>query len=817
MKTWLKITIGVVASLLIIFIIGGYIMFKMLSTSLPAYEGELSSVGLKENVNVYFDSVAVPYIIAQNDEDVAFTLGYLHARERMFFMDLLRRAGKGTLSEILGAKTLPFDVMFRTIGIHRTAIMIKKNMDPGALALLNAYALGVNKYIKEAENSLSFEFDFLGYIPDEWKPEDSIIIVRMLAWQLNLSWWSDLTFTRLVQKLGNEKVKDILPNYSENSPTIIPPGITSFADINTSFIETDKSFRSFIDNNGTHIGSNSWVINSKISASGKPIIANDPHLAFSAPGIWYAAVIKSPDWNAAGVTLPGAPGIVIGKNEYISWVLTNIMNDDCDFYFETLDSSKTKYLLDGKWNDLEIIEDTIIIRDDKKYPFKILLTYRGPIISDIHPNTFIYNKEEKKYPPISMRWIGNEISDEMNALIGINKAKNWADFKNSVKKFDVPGQNFIYADKHGNIGYLFGGALPIRNWNSSSFVFDGSSTKYDWKEFVTRNRLPSLYNPNENYIASANNKTMKDFNHHISNLWEPSSRIERITELINSKDMHSISDFMNYQLDITSPYARKVVPYILIAFNGIEVTDVNLKQSLELLSEWNFEMDKYSQTPAIYLTFFEKLIKNIYYDEMGEDLFNQYIFQSNIPYRNILDLLENQSSIWFDNVNTERRESASEIIRKSLSDALTYLEQNVSSDLKDWQWGRLHTVTFKHAFSGNSALLDGLIEIGPYSVGGDGTTIFNTEYTFSASVEEYPQFTHTKFQNDLGPSMRFIYDFAQPDEFHLILTTGQSGNVMSDHYSDMTGMWLEGKYLKIKTDIESIKANTKMLLKLTAE
>ena len=213
---------------------------------------------------------------------------------------------------------------------------------------------------------------------------------------------------------------------------------------------------------GTHLGSNNWVVNSQMSASGKPIIANDPHLAYRAPGIWYAAVIKSPSWNAAGVTLPGVPGIVIGKNENISWTLTSIMTDETDFYFETLDSSKTKYLLDGNWKDLEIIEDTIKVRDVGGVPIEIKYTHRGPIISGIHPYNFVFNNDEATYPPISMRWLGNEFSDEMDAFLQINKAKNWNEFKSAVEKFNIPGQNFVYADREGNIGYVFGGALPIR-------------------------------------------------------------------------------------------------------------------------------------------------------------------------------------------------------------------------------------------------------------------------------------------------------------------------------------------------------------------
>ncbi|MBK9098385.1 MAG: penicillin acylase family protein [bacterium] len=818
MRTWLKVTIGIILSLIIIFIVGGYIFYNSLLESLPVYEGELKAPSLKSEVKIYFDSLAVPYIIADNDEDVAFTLGYLHASERMFSMDIIRRAGEGRLSEIFGVETLPFDKMFRTVGLSRTTKMIKEKMNQEGLKLLEAYSRGVNFYLEEKKNKYPVEFDVLGYQPEEWKPEHSIIVIRMMAWELNLGWWTDLTFTELVQKLGEEKVKEIFPNYPENAPTIIPADIKKFSQINSNFIETDKAFRKFIGMTGTHLGSNNWVVNSQMSASGKPIIANDPHLAYRAPGIWYAAVIKSPTWNAAGVTLPGVPGIVIGKNESaqggISWTLTNIMTDETDFYFETLDSSRTKYLLDGSWKDLIIIEDTIYTKDGIKEPIEIKYTHRGPIISNIHPYNFVYNQDESAYPPISMRWLGNEFSDEMDAFLKINKAKNWNEFKSAVEKFNIPGQNFVYADKEGNIGYIFGGALPIRPNNATTFLFEGSTAKNDWKGLVPRTELPFLFNPAQNFIATANNKVIKDFKYHITNLWEPSSRIERITELLQTKNQHSVNDYMKYQSDVYSPYAKQIVPYIIFAFQDAEVKDKNLSQSLQLLKEWNYEMDKYQQAPAIFLTFFDKLMKNIYMDEMGEDLFNQYVFLANVPYRNIPELLQNPFSDWYNDVKKNERKTRDDVIRESMNDALDELENILGKDVKDWQWGNLHTVTFKHAFAGVSWIIDEVVNIGPYEISGDGTTIFNTEYAFSESIEKYPLFRHDPFDCELGPSMRFIYDFAKPDEFYLILTTGQSGNIFSDHYKNQTEPFLNGKYMKIRTDEASITNQLNSLLRL---
>lgn len=813
MRSWKKILFGLSISFIIIFIVAGAIFYNMLSSSLPAYQGIITSSKIISDIEIYRDSFAVPYIFAENDNDAAFALGYVHAQERLFTMDFIRRAGEGRLSEILGDEAVPFDNMFRTVGIKRNILRNYSRIDPSVISLLQSYSDGVNAYIEERKGNYSIEFDVLGYQPEKWKPLHSLIIIKMMAWELNMSWWTDLTFSELIQKLGEKKALEILPDYPENAPTIIADNFKYLSAINSSLVETDKAFRNFIGWTGTHIGSNNWVVNANKSTSGKPIIANDPHLAFSAPGKWFAATVNSKEgWKTSGVTLPGVPGIVIGKGENISWVLTNVMNDDADFYIEKLDSSDSKYFVDGQWRDLRIIKDTIKVKNGKDRVIEIKETHRGPIISDIHTFNFIYNTAESEFPPISMKWLGNEFSDEMLSFYKINKAKNWNQFREGVKYFGIPGQNFVYADTTGNIGYIMGARIPLRKKNNPTLVFDGTNTENDWQGYVPVEEIPVVLNPKENFITSANNKILKDFKYHISNLWEPSSRIDRIYELLNSKEKHSAEDFKKYQMDITSPYAKLITSHIVKAFEGIKINDNNLKTAIELLSEWDFNLKKQSQTPSIYVVTLKYLLHNIYYDELGDDLFNRFVFLANVPFRSLLQVLDKPESLIFDDISTAKTESKNEIIRKSLADALTFLEENLGKDLTNWQWGRLHTVTFKHAFSGNFSLLDKYINIGPYEIGGDGTTINNTEYPFSESIDKYPMFSHSEFENILGPSMRYIYDFAKPDQYYLILTTGQSGNVMSDNYRDQTPYWLQGKYMLIKTDESSIRKNKNLLL-----
>ncbi len=811
MKTWLKTTLSVIISLIVLIIIGGAILYNMLLSSLPNYNDEINISAIDGNIEIYRDSLAIPYIIAQTEEDAAFAMGYVHAQERLFTMDIARRAGEGKLSEIFGEDTVPFDKMFLTVGIKRNILKNYSKFSSNDIKILKAYSKGVNYYIQNAGGKLPIEFSVLGYEPEKWKPVHSLIIMRMMAWELNIGWWTDFAYTELVQKVGIDKAKEILPGYQKNGPIIVPKKIAKLSKLNNSFVNIEKQFRNFLGLRGTHIGSNSWVVSGKKSVTGKPIIANDTHLAFSAPDKWFASVIKAGNWDAAGFTLPGVPGIVIGKNNSIAWTMTNVMADDADFYSEKLDSSGKKYLYDGRWKNLKIVKDTIKVRNSSPVLNITKITSNGPIISDIHPLTFLYKNEKEEFPPISMRWLGNEFSDELNAIYNVNKAKNFNQFKKALNDFAVPGQNFTYADKKGNIGYVFGASLPIRNYANASFVVDGTTSKNDWKGFIKRNNIPFLLNPKKSYIASANNKMFKKFKGYISNLWEPSSRIDRITQLLQSKKEHSAGDFKKYQMDFISPYAKEITSHLLSAFKNIKVVDENLKNSLSLLKQWDFNFNKYSQTPLIYAAFFNNLLKNIYKDEMGEGLFNDFVFVANVPYRSVQQLLNQNSNSWFDNINTQKIETKNIILRKSLTDALDELERKLGKDMSGWQWGNLHNVTFKHMFSGNSSILDNLINIGPFKIGGDGTTIFNTEYSFAKSIDKYPRFRHGEFENNLGPAMRFIYDFSKPDEFLMVLTTGQSGQILSDHYKDMTGLWLNGNYVKVRTDTASIFKNKNLL------
>lgn len=810
MQKWKKILFGISGSVIAIIIFISILSYIILNRSLPDYDAELYLDGLSGEIAVYRDSSAIPMIIAETDEDAIFALGFIHAQERLFQMDIARRAGEGRLSEIFGSKTIPIDKLFRTVGIYSNVKENYSKLNPLTKKMLDAYTNGVNSYIDSYKGKYQIEFDLLGYDPYKWKPEHSLVIAKLMAWELNVSWWTDIAFANLIQKLGEAKAKAMLPDFPENAPRIIPSYLYNSYKISNNLIEVDRYYRKFIGYNGTHIGSNNWVVNGKKSNSGKPIIANDPHLGFAAPGKWYFVIIRSKNLNVEGFTVPGLPSVVIGKNQNIAWAMTNVMADDADFYSEKIDTTGKYYIVNDKKLPLIIKHEKFAVKDSADCKFKIRKTHRGPIISDVHLYNIFYPDNEKVKSNLSMRWTGNEFSDEIYAGFAINYSKNWNEFNEALKHFTVPGQNFIYADIKGNIGYVCAAKLPIRLNVSPTLIYDGTTDIYDWKGFVPFDEMPKMFNPPQNFIATANNKTVNNFKYHISNLWEPSSRIERIYELLNSKQLHTVEDFKNYQMDFISPYARSITPIILNAFKNVKINDKNLKTAIELFENWDFELKAESQVPTIYVFFLHHFIKNIFEDDLSENLLKEYVYIANVPYRKILELIQNDSAKLFDNIRTPQTEERDDIIRKSLADALSDIETQFGKDAADWQWGIVHTVTFKHIFSGKSNLLDKLIDIGPYGIGGDGTTIFNTEYSFSNLFGNDNK--EKKYSNILGPSMRYIFDFNEPDKIDIILPTGQAGHFINDNYKNMTDKWLKGEYLTISlNDKEFIKKSLNLM------
>ncbi|MDA0987026.1 MAG: penicillin acylase family protein [Bacteroidetes bacterium] len=780
-KTVLNILITIVILLVGTFFVIRYLVVK----SLPNYNEETEISGLKNNVEVYFDDFAVPHIYAENDDDLIFLQGFLHAQDRLWQMDLIRRAGEGRLSEILGKATIDFDRQIRVLEIKQIAKKIENTLSDEDKKLLQSYANGVNTFIKSHKGKLPLEFDMLNYSPENWEPFHTLMISRLMAFELNISWYVDVTLGEIINKVGFEKAKEIFPTYPDNAPVTIPIATNILSDefqksisVLNELVKIDIDRRKFLGTSGMHIGSNSFAVSSKKSSTGFALLASDPHLALASPAKWYEVHLVSPEINLHGMSLPGVPLVVIGNNTSIAWGLTNVMLDDSDFYIEEVEKSNpNNYIVDGKSHPFTNIVDSIFVKDSGF----VILNYRtskhGPIVNDINPILKKINS-----PPIAMKWSASDLTAEIKTFKLLAKANNWNDFRNAVKNFGVPAQNFIYADKFGNIGFQFGGNIPIRSQNNPTIPMNGNNSQNDWKGYVPFNELPSIYNPEQNFIANANNKTTnKNFPYHISNLWEPPSRIQRITEMLSVENNISPEDLKKIQNDNFSFFAKNLTSHILETYKNQPV-DGNLEIVLNYLKNWNYIVLSSEVAPSIYAVFFNMIIKNTLHDEIGDNLLNGFQHLSNIPYRVILNLLEKENSVWFDDIKTENVETKSEIIKKSLDETILFLTNKLGSDIKNWKWGKLHSITFKHPI-GSQPPFGILFNIGPFEMNGDGVTVNNAEYSLNRPYEMI-----------LGPSMRRVVDFGNLDNLQTVITTGQSGQPLSEHYKDQALFWVNGNY-----------------------
>jgi penicillin G amidase len=781
MRITKKEIIGFLAVFIIIVIAGLIIGYYLVTRSFPEVSGTVSVQGLSQEVKVHRDTYGVPHISAQSEYDAFFAVGYIHAQDRLWQMDVTRRAGTGRLSEALGAPALKTDKMFRTLGLWRHAQKLSQFIDDETRKALQAYADGVNQYIFTHAGKYPIEFDMLNIEPEPWTVEHSLLVSRLMAWELNYSRWIDLLLAELVQRFGEARAKEIFPYWQEEAPLIVPKELhgKNVTESLRPIFDAEGDYRSILGLRAIESGSNAWAVSGKKTVTGKPILANDPHLLLMSPARWYELHIVSPTFDVAGMSIPGVPFVVAGRNQRIAWGVTNAMMDDNDYYIEEVDSLQhpTRYKYKNEWLPIVETVDTIVVKGSLPVAFSIYSTLRGPIVNKMEPTA------QSLSSLISMHWVGHEISNEAGAFLRINKARNWQEFQDALKLYAAPAQNFVYADIDGNIGYRTGGKLPIRKTKGPTLPFPGWTDEYDWKGFVPFDQMPQAFNPPEGFVATANNKIIDDsYPYLISSHWESPWRSIRISEVLREQEKFTMEDIQRLQLDLVSTQAREFMPYILHAFDSVAVTDPIMKTTLEYFHSWTFETRKEDVSSALFHTIVTKLIFNTFHDKLGDRLYGLYDTLASTPLSALSHLLKNPDSEWFDDWKTPDHETRDVCIRKSVSDALSDLENRLGGELKEWQWGRLHTITFKHMFGANK-LLAGFFNIGPFPIGGSHATV---------NVGQY--FLARPYESTVGPSMRQIFNLFDINDTRTVLPPGQSGQVFTQHYKDQVILWLNGGY-----------------------
>lgn len=775
-----RITLGVIGSLAAILIALAFFARYQITKSFPQTEGSITCSGLNAPVEIVRDGYGVPSISASDEHDLFYALGFVHAQDRLWQMDMGRRVGSGRLSELFGSATVPFDKMFRILGLKRVAEEEERRLSPKEHDRLQWYADGVNAFILQNKGRYPVEFDLLRYEPELWQPMHSLLIGRVMFWELNLSWWTDLTYGAIAERVGLEKALDILPSYPADVPTEVPASVwRTYAILRQTYLSTAHDFAEYSGMVSPGGGSNAWAVARSKTAGKGVLLANDTHLRLQVPSTWYEVDLKAPTFHAGGMSLPGVPAIVAGRNDKIAWGVTNVMADDADFYVESIDSvDTTKYLYNGRWESMTLSREEIPVRGQSQpVSLTIRATRHGPVVTDIHT---LLQKGSSPYTA-SMRWTGLEADDQLQAFDAIDRAQNPQEFAAALRQYPGPGQNFVYGDVDGNIGYWCALKLPIRAKKNSLLPLPGWDPANDWKGYVPFDMLPHIMNPPQGFIASANNKIVDDtYPYHISDLWEPPSRIERLHQTLSPDSARFTSeDFQNLQSDKYSFHAREILPYVLNAFRdsslGLPAEDL----IFEYLRNWNFVFSREDIATTIYQKFFLRLVHNIFADEMGEDLYHDWVLLTNVPIRVTTRLLKDSTSAWFDDIHTDSVETRDDIIRKSLREAVSSLEGEFGVDTKLWRWGDMHTVTLRHPF-GLQKPLDKVFNLGPYPYGGGATTLTSGEFDFN-----------DPFAVTVGPSYRQIFDMGN-GEIRSVIPTGESGQVFHGHYHDQTQLWLNG-------------------------
>jgi penicillin amidase len=792
----LKISAIVIAVLIILALIGGSLYVRSVARKgLPDYEADTELEGLSGKVVVYRDDFGVPHVYAESEEDLYRTVGYCLAQDRLWQMDLLRRVCTGRLSEIFGEELVQTDLLMRALRIPEKSRLVLAKTEKHILRAVEAFAGGVNFYIRNHRKNLPPEFTILGYKPDEWKPEHSLNLVGYMAWDLTLSWYSEVLLDKIRREVGEAMTQELLPELS-SFKSVVYPGFESElyesakASLGSSLLDGCQPLHQM----GLTIfsGSNNWAVAGKKSVTGKPILANDMHLGLNAPGIWSQMhQVVEGKLDVTGVILPGQPFIVAGHNNYIAWGFTNVMVDNADFYMEKVHPDNPhQYELNGLWKDMEVRKENIQIKGGQTKTEELRFTHRGPIVSH-------FKKAENR--AISMRWAGNDDSDELRTLYLLNRAKDWGSFTGAMKTFISVSQNTVYADVGGNIGLYCCAGVPIRKEGDRNTVLPGWTDEFDWKGFVPFEELPYSLNPESGFVSSANNKTIgEDYPFYISRWFSLPYRIDRIREMLAEKDKLSISDFKRMQADKKSKLAESLKKIFISELGASDGLNSLERQCLEMVSSWDGVLEKKSTEALLLEKFLMSFLTNLLLDELGEELFKDFLSSFILREYAVHNVMESKDSLWCDDVNTDgNRETFADIIKKSFKETVESLRIEWGENPVEWEWGKVHRLTLAHPL-GSVKVLDRLFRFnrGPFEVGGSYHTVCPYTYPFG-----------NPFAATSGASQRHIYSLADWDASLSVIPTGVSGIPASPHYCDQTEKYTQNQYHPDYTSRSLIEKN----------
>ncbi|MBD8870696.1 penicillin acylase family protein [Nocardioides donggukensis] len=814
----------VAAGLVLVLVAASVTAVVVVRRSMPQTSGEQTLAGLDAEVQVLRDENGIAQIYADSTDDLMRAQGYVHAQDRFFEMDVRRHITAGRMAELFGEPALETDKFVRTMGWRRVAEQELALLESDTRAAMEAYSEGVNAYLGERSLSqLSLEYTVLGltgleYEPEEWTPVDSLAWLKAMAWDLRGNMEDEIARVLLAVNHPEQDVAALYPGYPYDrhapivrrgavvdgrfEPDASGPGSRNPARpaYGAEVVEALEGLQRGLERmpelvgRGSGIGSNSWVVGPEHSATGQPLLANDPHLGTSLPGIWYqvglhcTTVSAECPYDVSGFSFSGVPGVVIGHNQDIAWGFTNLGPDVTDLFLERVEDGK--WLYDDRYRPLKVRTETIEVRDGEDFELTIRETDHGPLLSDVSAelSTVGANAEVTKAPDrgngfaVALRWTALDPAPTADAILALNRAGDWDEFRAAAADFSVPAQNLVYADREGHIGYQAPGRVPIRkSGNDGTVPSAGWLPENDWSDRdVPFDALPMVLDPDEGFIVTANQAVVgRDYPYFLTDDWDSGYRAQRIRELIQAEADVSLDEMLELQLDDHNSLAEELVPYLL----DIRLPRGYYSAGQELLADWDFRQGADSAAAAYFNVVWSNLLRLTFHDEIRESLWPD---GGDRWWLAVTGLLREPAGTWWDDRRTSNIETRDQVLRTALMDARDELVRRQSLDPGDWSWGRLHRMDLRSQTLGESGVgaVEWLFNRDGYRIGGGGSIVNATSWDAAQGYEV-----------TAAPSMRMVVSMADLDESRWVNLSGVSGHAFDDHFTDQTDLFVEGRTL----------------------
>jgi penicillin G amidase len=764
--------------------------------ALPTTSGEIALSGAQAPLRIERDAHGIPSIHAASLRDAYFGLGVAHAQDRLWQLETHRRIGAGRLAEVFGPGALEADRFLRALGVRRTAALQWQALPEASRLSLQAYADGINAVLRDQLRARPPEFIILGIHPEPWDPIDSLAWATMMAWDLGGNWTTELLRLRLALKMPVERINQLLPPYPGEKPLVSSDYAALFRGLKLDASAATAAWQRLPEiapaSGVEGVGSNNWVVAGSHSSTGKPLLANDPHLKLTSPALWYFARLFVPGLKVAGASLPGVPGIVLGQNDHIAWGFTNTGPDVQDLYIEQIDpQDPTRYRTPQGWANFESVREVVKVKGQADVVMQVRSTRHGPVISDAGTMPDVLGAKDKPAYALALRWTALDPKlDPVAPGALMQSAASVAEFVQATRGWVAPMQNMVVADREGHIGVVSPGRVPVRkpdNELKGQVPSPGWEARYDWDGWVPADETPREVNPARGYIATANQRiTPPGYAHYLTNDWALPYRQMRIEEMLQAKPKHSIEDLAAMQADVKSLAVPKLLPFLLKSQSNHPLVGAALAE----LGAFEGAMTADSAAPLIFWAWQRQLARGIFMDDAGAPLWERSLITRSFQDA-LEDVLARKDVSWCDDRNTLQRETCPQQIDAALSRALTELQTSQGDDVSRWRWGRAHQMRAEHRPFSRVPLLARFFELRA-PVGGDTQTVNVSRVGLKPDAT-----TGELYLDEHGPSLRALYDLADPKQSRVMHSSGQSGLVFSSQYRSFVKPWAQVQYVPL--------------------